>query len=62
MNAQNDKGGFFGTMQTRLRLCAHDLIQPYLHTSGRSNINVSPLNRGLTPIVFLGTVYERFEE
>ena len=60
MKAQNDEGGFFGTMQTRLRLCAHDLIQPYLHN--RNNINVSPLNRGLTPILFLGTVYERFEE
>jgi hypothetical protein len=60
MKAQNDKGGFFGTMQTRLRLCAHDLIQPYLHS--RSNINVSPLNSGFTPILFLGTVYERFEE
>ena len=47
MKAQHDKGGFFGTMQMRLRLRAHDLIQPYLHS--RSNINVSPLNRGLTP-------------
>jgi len=43
-----------------LRLCAHDLIQPYLHS--HSNMNVSPLNRELTPIRFLGTVYERFEE
>jgi len=60
MKARNDKGGFFGTMQTRLRLRAHDLIQPYLHS--RSNINVGPLNRGLTPIVFLGIVYECFEE
>ena len=55
-----DKGGFFGTVQTRLRLCAHDLIQPYLHS--RSNIDMSPLNRGLTTILFLDTVYERFEE
>jgi len=60
MKAQNDKGGFFGTMETRLRLRAHDLIQPYLHS--RSNIHMSPLNRGLTPILFLGTVYDRFEE
>ena len=60
MKAQKDKGGFFGTMQMRVRLRAHDLIQPYLRS--RSNTNVSPLNRGLTPILFLGTVYEPFEE